>query len=45
MTSARMIRTGVTGNEKAVLAALDFLILDGYVTPKPPYRLLRPYPS
>lgn len=45
MPSKRVVRTTVQGKAEAVTAALDFLILDGYVNAKPPYRLLRPYPS
>lgn len=45
VNSKRIIRTKVTGKEAAITGALDYLILDGYVTDKPPYRLLRPYPS
>jgi hypothetical protein len=43
--SRRMVRTGVQGNEQAVLAALDFLILDGFVSDTAPYKLRRPYPT
>ena len=45
IASKSQVEKAVTGNAKAIRDALDYLIVDGYVTGRPPYKLLKPYPS
>ncbi|WP_447646758.1 AAA family ATPase [Nocardioides zeae] len=41
--SQRVLRTAVGGKGTVVTDALNFLILDGYVTEKTPHELIKPY--
>lgn len=41
--SQRRIRAAVTGKSNTISAALDFLILDGYVSESTPHTILKPY--
>ncbi len=41
--SQRMLATTVSGRRQSVIDALNFLILDGYVTEKSPHELVKPY--
>jgi hypothetical protein len=43
MQSKNMIESVVQGKATAIRAALEWLIHDDYVTPQPPYKLLKPY--
>lgn len=42
--SQRLILTGVGGKRDSGVQALQFLILDGYVSEKTPHELIKPYP-
>jgi hypothetical protein len=42
--SKAQLEKAVTGKAETIRDALDWLILDGYVTPKPPYKLIKLYP-
>jgi hypothetical protein len=42
LSQGRLI-AAVTGKTEAIRAALDYMILDGYVTEKTPHQLLKPY--
>lgn len=42
--SQRRILTAVGGKRDTAIAALNFLILDGYVTEATPHELIKPYP-
>ena len=42
--SQRRIATAVGGNRQTAIDALNYLILDGYVTEKTPHELTKPYP-
>lgn len=39
----RVLGTVVTGKTDTIREALDYLIADGYVTPRTPHKLIRPY--
>ena len=41
----RRIIAAVQGKTDSIRSALDFLILDGFVSEKPPHELLKPYPN
>jgi hypothetical protein len=41
--SQRKVITAVGGNRQSVIDALNFLILDGYVTEQTPHKLVQPY--
>jgi hypothetical protein len=41
----RRIEAAVKGRAATIRDAVDYLILDGYVTEKTPHHLLKPYPE
>ena len=43
--AGRRIDAAVTGKATSIRSALDYLILDGFVSEKTPHELLKPYPA
>jgi hypothetical protein len=43
LKSQNLVETAVRGKATVIREALRWLILDGYVTDKPPYKILKPW--